>query len=177
MIVLPSWLNFRARKGPITTIVLHGTAGSSASSSIAWLRKIKLSYHAVIADENDKEGDGVITKCVPDSRVAFHAGKSTGPNGPNVNGYSLGISFSNMETGTDRISSRQWESAVVRCAQWCQAYPTILAITTHAIISPGRKFDPRGPVAFWPSTKPFPLREFCKQVSERVGRQIVPWGA
>lgn len=170
-------LSFRARRQPITTIVLHGTAGASASSSLAWLAKIGLSYHAIVADENDPEGDGTVLKCVPDSKVAFHAGKSLGPSGEGVNGYSLGLAFSNFETGSDPISRAQWDAAVTRCAQWCLAYPSIRYVTTHAIVSPGRKSDPRGPVEGWPNSGRFPLIEFARQVSERLPYTIHPWGA
>lgn len=141
---------------------------------MSWLFKIGLSYHAIVADEDDSQGDGTIIKCVPDSKVAFHAGKSVGPDGPNANGYSLGLSFVNMETGKDPISPAQWDAAVQWCVAHCRAYPTIKWITTHAIVSPGRKFDPRGPLAGVPYAG-FPLNAFCAEVTKHVGRPIRPW--
>jgi len=170
-------LAFGKRKQPVTTIVLHGTAGSSARSSASWLKRpeVGLSYHAICSDPNDVDGDGTILKCVRDSHVAYHAGKSVGPNGPGVNAYSLGFAFSNIEDGITPISTKQWDAAIEWCAAECTAYPSITWITTHAIISPGRKFDPRGPVAHLPYSKPFPLAAFCKAVSQRCGREIRPW--
>ena len=172
-----NWLHLRfgKRAKPLTTIVLHGTAGSSARSSADWLDKIGLSYHAISSDPNDVDGDGTILKCVRDSHVAYHAGKSVGPNGPGVNAYSLGFAFSNIEDGKMPISVKQWRASVEWCAAQCRAYPSIQWITTHAIVSPGRKFDPRGPVAGLAVSKPFPLMLFCVEVSAACGRRIKPW--
>lgn len=165
----------RKRTRPVTTIVLHGTAGSSARSSHAWLKKIGLSYHAIISDYNDVDGDGVIIKAVRDSHIAFHAGKSYGPEGASVNLYSLGLAFSNIEDGKMPITIKQWDAAVKWCVAQCKAYPTIKYITTHAIISPGRKFDPRGPVQHIAHSKPFPLEQFAREVSMACGRTIEAW--
>jgi N-acetyl-anhydromuramyl-L-alanine amidase AmpD len=168
-------LAFGRRTKPLTTIVLHGTAGSSARSSASWLDKIGLSYHAICSDPNDVDGDGAILKCVRDSHVAYHAGVSKGPNGAAVNAYSLGFAWSNPEDKKTPISVAQWRAGVEWCASQCRAYPSIRYITTHAIVSPGRKFDPRGPVAGIPGSKPFPLQRFCEEVSAKCGRQVLPW--
>lgn len=168
-------LAFGKRKKPLTTIVLHGTAGSSARSSASWLDKIGLSYHAIVSDPNDVDGDGTILKCVRDSHVAYHAGESKGPNGPGVNAYSLGFAYSNPEDKKTPISVKQWRCSVEWCAAQCRAYPSIKWITTHAIVSPGRKFDPRGPVAGMAGSIPFPLMWFCEEVSAQCGRTIQPW--
>jgi N-acetylmuramoyl-L-alanine amidase len=174
-----NWLHLRfgKRTKPLTTIVLHGTAGSSARSSASWLKRpdVGLSYHAICSDPNDVDGDGTILKCVRDSHVAYHAGKSVGPNGPGVNAYSLGFAFSNIEDGKQPISIKQWDAGIEWCAAQCRAYPSITWITTHAIISPGRKFDPRGPVAGMKASRPFPLEKFCLAVSAACGHEIKPW--
>lgn len=133
---ITNWLASRARKEPITTIVLHATDGRSVGSSISWLRKIGLSYHAVC------ERDGVISKCVPLSRVAFHAGKSKGPFGDNVNRYSLGFSLANWESRNEKVTEAQEKAISEWVANVCRAYPSITHITTHYWISPGRKTDP-----------------------------------
>ena len=133
---LPTWLPFRSRHAPITTIVLHATAGKSASSSIAWLRKIKLSYHYII------ERDGTVFKCVPYSRVAFHAGKSLGPQGENVGEYSIGISFANMDDGSEPYTAEAVAACNALIAELSGAIPSLKWITRHKDISPGRKTDP-----------------------------------
>lgn len=137
----------RPRIKPLTTIVLHSTAGASAESSIRVLRQRGLSYHAI------GDRDGAIFKCVNLGRVAFHAGESKGPNGPNVNEYALGYSFANLNTGHDPYT----KPAIQACSEWIfailDAYPSVEYITTHRLISWRRKTDPRG----------FDFLEFCKQ--------------
>lgn len=133
--VLKTWLMTRARKRPCTTIVLHGTAGASGESSVSWLRKIGLSYHYIV------DRDGSITKCAPTSRVAFHAGKSLGPEGPSVNDYSIGIAFANLENGRDSITTAQLDAVASLVKQLKAEFP-LYWITTHYAISPGRKSDP-----------------------------------
>jgi N-acetyl-anhydromuramyl-L-alanine amidase AmpD len=134
---LTNWLASRPRKVPISTIVLHATDGASAGSSISWLRKIGLSYHYVI------ERDGSVTKCVPVSRVAFHAGKSFGPQGSDVNPYSIGISLANLESHREPITQKQIDALDDLVGLLCDAEPDIKWITTHYWISPGRKTDPK----------------------------------
>lgn len=135
--LLKNPLASRSRSEICRVIVLHSTDGASAGSSISWLRKIGLSYHFVI------ERDGTITKCVPVSRVAFHAGKSLGPDGPNVNEYSIGIAFANFESKNEPITTRQIEAMYSLVAELKSAMPSLEYITTHRAISPGRKTDPR----------------------------------
>jgi len=125
---------------PCDTVVLHATAGSTFSGAVSALKARELSYHYVIEDQ--RESDGVVRKCVPYSRVAFHAGESEGPHGSNVNNYSVGISFVNLNDGVDGYSLKQYAA----CLELIETLKKVLPlkyITTHAIISPGRKTDPR----------------------------------
>jgi N-acetyl-anhydromuramyl-L-alanine amidase AmpD len=145
---LKTWLAHRSRtaKMPASTIVLHSTDGASASSSISWLRQIGYSYHYVI------ERSGEVTKCVPTSKVAFHAGKSVGPSArsgagaaiinPNVNEFSIGISFANRESKSEPITDKQVEAAIELIDELCKADERLVFLTTHYAISPGRKTDP-----------------------------------
>jgi N-acetyl-anhydromuramyl-L-alanine amidase AmpD len=154
------YLPSKSRTEPITTIVIHATAGGSFSGAWSTLLNRELSYHAIIPDEDDKN-HGDIINCVRDSRVAFHAGNSYGPKEEaknlsrrqnnkrefivktSVNSYSLSISFVNMNDGKDTYSVEQHQACVERCLSWAKAYPSIEWITTHALISPGRKSDPK----------------------------------
>lgn len=133
---LERWLSSRARRQLCTTVVLHATDGASAGSSISWLRKIGLSYHYVI------ERDGSVTKCVPVGRVAFHAGKSLGPDGPNVNEYSIGISFANHESIGEHLTAKQIWAAEQLCKELKASMPELEHLTLHRVISPRRKKDP-----------------------------------
>lgn len=131
----------RRRVQECDTVVLHATAGSSFKGAYQALMSRELSYHAIIEDQ--KETDGLIRKLVPLSRVAFHAGKSMGPHGPNVNNYSIGISFVNRNDGLDGYSPAQYEAAREYILECKKQFPKLRYLTTHAAISPGRKFDPR----------------------------------
>lgn len=126
----------RKKNTTVTTIVLHGTGGASGLSSINWLKKINLSYHYII------ERDGTIHKCVPLSRVAFHAGKSVGPSGANCNEYSIGIAFANMENG-EPLTQAQLQACRELIGAITASTSTIKHVTTHAAIAPKRKSDPR----------------------------------
>ncbi len=136
IVALAQWLASRPRTKPCTTIVLHATAGGSLSGALSTLRIKGLSYHYII------EKDGTITKCCPSNRVAFHAGKSEGPQGDNVNGYSIGISFVNRNDGTDMIPEAQEKAAQELVTELRESFP-LHWVTTHWAISPGRKTDPR----------------------------------
>lgn len=142
---LKNFLASRARQVPCTTLVLHSTAGSSLSGALAALRDRDLSYHYLI------EKDGRVTKAVPSRRVAFHAGTSTGPNGPSVNNYSIGVAFVNRNDGVDPITDAQYASLEKLISQLVGSgdFPDLEWITTHYAITlnrqgRARKTDPRG---------------------------------
>jgi N-acetylmuramoyl-L-alanine amidase len=126
----------RKRRKSVTTIVLHATDGASAVSSIRWLAHTGNSYHYIIADT------GKVYKCVPTGREAFHAGKSFGPEGDQVNQYSIGISFDNFESRKEAITGEQMDAAEKLIGELKKAIPTIKWITTHKAVAPGRKTDP-----------------------------------
>lgn len=136
-----------------TTIVMHATAGSTVGSALVTLAKRGLSYHYLIAQRNESfefQGRnfrleaGSVVKCVRTSRVAFHCGVSTGPHGPFVNSYSIGIAFANMNDGVDPYSEAEWASARELVLQLKTAIPSIRFITSHRQISYPRKTDPMG---------------------------------
>ncbi len=160
---IKSWLSFRNRTKPITTVVLHATAGSTAVGAISTLVQKQLSYHYIIEDQ--RETDGKVIKCVPYNKVAFHAGKSKGPDGPNVNEYSIGISFVNSNTGNDPYSQKQYNAALELLTELFKAIPTLSYLTTHYWVSPLRKSDPRG----------FPVDKLARDVSALVGRTVTIW--
>ena len=155
------YLASKKRTMPIKMIVVHSTAGGSFSGAWETLKERNLGYHAIVLEESHKD-HGHLVKCVPDSRVCGHAGNSYGPleeakgitklqnnraefvANTSVNGYSLGISFVNKNDGADTYSKEQHQACVVRCIQWCLAYPSIEWITTHYDVSPKRKTDPKG---------------------------------
>ena len=72
-------------------LVMHYTAGASASSSVSWLtnRDAKASAHLVIGR------DGSITQLVDFNRKAWHAGVSQWRGIRGLNGHSIGIELDN----------------------------------------------------------------------------------
>lgn len=116
-------------------VVLHASAGASAMSSISWLRKIGLSYHYIIAR------DGTVHKLVPTSRVAYHAGKSVGPEGSGCNEYSIGICFANKNNG-EKVTAAQEKAVRELLEALTQAIPALKYISTHRLVSWRRKTDP-----------------------------------
>lgn len=145
---LALWLASKSRKRPCTTIVFHATAGGSLSGAISTLRLRGFSYHYLI------EKNGVVTKCVPYGRVAYHAGKSVGPEGPNVNDYSVGICFVNKNDGLDQLTLEQIQAARDITLDLRKVFPSLRWGCTHFGVSWGRKTDP----------KLFDLRSFCAEV-------------
>lgn len=137
IVALKNFLASRNRRATITTVCLHATAGSSLAGALSALRSRELSYHYIIPK------DGKITKCVPYGREAFHAGKSSGPEGLNVNRYSIGISFVNLNDGIDPYTEAQIVACDDLIAQLKAAIPTLSYLTTHYAVSPGRKTDPK----------------------------------
>jgi len=154
--VLKSWLASRSRRAKVTTIVLHATAGSSLAGALSALKSRELSYHYLI------EKDGKLTKAVPYTREAWHAGKSLGPEGPNVNRYSIGISMVNLNNGIDPYPQAQIDACRDLVCELAGALPDLKWLTSHYAISPGRKTDPRGfpslPIAKAAGLKPWGLK-------------------
>jgi N-acetyl-anhydromuramyl-L-alanine amidase AmpD len=140
---ITSWLLSRPRTRKPSTIVLHSSAGGSVVGSVSWLRLIGLSYTYLI------DRDGTVYKLVPTTRVAFHAGKSVGPEGADVNSYSLGICFAHKNDGVEQITKAQIEACRELIRDLTAAIPSLHWLTTHYAITVKadgsyRKSDPRG---------------------------------
>lgn len=175
-------------------LVMHFTAGSSASESINWLANpaAKASAHIVI----DKAGN--ITQMVPFNKVAWHAGQSQwrGING--LNRHSIGIELDNpgrLTKGKDgkwraafgtvypesevivathknestpsgwyRYPQAQLDAALELAKLLVSAYG-LVEVIGHEDISPGRKQDP-GPA--------FPMRDFAAAAMSGTGSVASP---
>jgi N-acetyl-anhydromuramyl-L-alanine amidase AmpD len=145
---LTAWLASHTRKRACSTVVYHATAGGNLSGALSTLKAKGFSYHVLI----DKEG--VIWKAVPYTRVAYHAGKSIGPEGANVNDYSIGICFVNRNDGLDALADAQLNAAKEYTLELKEVFPGLRWGCTHFGVSWGRKTDP----------KLFDLRSFCAEV-------------
>lgn len=137
--------NFESRLGAdISMIVLHATVGSFASA-LAWLTNpvSKVSSHYLI----DKRG--AIAQLVPDSRAAWHAGKSAwhGMTSRQIELASLGIELENANTGRDPYPRAQLDATHWLCQRLIAAYNIERGdVVRHLDIAipKGRKSDPAG---------------------------------
>lgn len=151
-------------------LVMHYTAGGSASESINWLANpdAKASAHIVIAR------DGSITQMVDFNRKAWHAGESTWKGVDGLNSHSIGIEldgfgflgsagpgkwkfrstsiadsevvvathkFGKPKGGWPRYPQKQLDVALELAALLVKTYK-LEDVIGHDDISPGRKQDP-----------------------------------
>lgn len=120
-------------------IVLHHSGGSYLGG-IDWIgnpaHNAKVSYHVLIAM------DGRRTQFVDWVRRAWHAGKSTWQGRPDLNSWSIGISFEG-DTYMRALKQAEIDSCceVVRYLMGEFRIPKD-RILSHRIVSPGRKDDP-----------------------------------
>lgn len=122
----------------MTTVVLHSTETKTAEEALGILRSLNLSYHYLI-DRN-----GTVLELVEPPAMAFHAGESLGPDGPACNRYSVGVSFVNLNDGIDPVTEAQERAAAELIKALKGTCPGLRWLTTHAIIAPSRKVDPKG---------------------------------
>ena len=129
-------------RGPLRpqVIVLHSDASQNETGTISWLMHptSKVSYHVLIGRK------GVIYRCVPPSRRAWHAGVARWEKQAEVNGISLGLAWSNKNDGVEPLTEAQIEAAQQVLAEWRSVFGN-LPVTTHALVAPGRKTDPNAP--------------------------------
>ena len=128
--------NVRGSKS-VKLIVLHADASPNEKGCLSWIQssESKVSYHVLIGR------DGTVYTCVPYDRRAWHAGKSEWHGEKDVNGISIGVSFSNRNDGKEPLTEQQKAAAKRVIAEIRTKYGA-LPVTTHAQIAPGRKNDP-----------------------------------
>ena len=128
--------NVRGSKS-VKLIVLHADASPNEKGCLSWIQssESKVSYHVLIGR------DGTVYTCVPYDRRAWHAGKSEWHGEKDVNGISIGVSFSNRNDGKEPLTEQQKAAAKKVITEIRTKYGA-LPVTTHAQIAPGRKNDP-----------------------------------
>ena len=131
----------KPRTEPITTVVLHATAGGTLAGAVKTLHDKDLGYHYLI------ERDGTVHKGCATSLNCGHAGKSVGPDGEWCNGYSIGVSYVHPNNGS-AISEAAIQASIELLADLKAAIPTLRYVTTHyaVTVQPNgryRKSDPR----------------------------------
>jgi N-acetyl-anhydromuramyl-L-alanine amidase AmpD len=151
---LQSSLSFRQRENLPELIVLHATAGATAKSSIDHLRAVGLSYHYIIARDakdssksaNAQDSEPIIFQCVPVIGHAFHVGSTIpAPGGLGINKSSVGISLANSQriVNPEAYPARQIAALNELLAHLKSTIPSLKFLTTHAMVQPWNRSDPR----------------------------------
>jgi N-acetylmuramoyl-L-alanine amidase len=122
-------------------IVLHYTGMPDADSALALLRAAgsNVSAHYFVFE------DGRIVQMVPESRRAWHAGKSEWAGETDINSCSIGIEVANPghDHGYPEFPKRQIAAVTALCRS-IQTRQTIapMRVLAHSDIAPARKQDP-----------------------------------
>ncbi len=121
-------------------ILLHYTGMPTAQGALDWLcrEESQVSCHYLVYE------DGRIDQLVPESRRAWHAGKSLWQGESDINSRSIGIEIANPgHPALPDFPARQIESVVELCRdcgrRWSIAPERVLA---HSDVAPIRKVDP-----------------------------------
>lgn len=123
----------------INTIVIHWTGGNTLSGAVNTLYKRGVGYHFLI------DNDGTIVQGNKITDRARHAGSSYGPNGKDVNSYSIGISLVAKGYDFGDIYVEQINSLINLIENLFEndtLKNNIKWITGHHQVSPKRKDDP-----------------------------------
>lgn len=154
--VLNPSLPHRTRNVAPTLVVLHATAGSTARSSINHLRGVGLSYHYIITrDARDSATSAgaqnttpIIWQCVPVQHHAFHVGSTIPPPSGTggINKNSVGISLANIQrrNNPEPYPALQLQALDELLAHLRTEHPTLVHLTTHAVVQPWNRADPLG---------------------------------
>jgi N-acetyl-anhydromuramyl-L-alanine amidase AmpD len=186
LVVVNPPLSTSPRPSPASIIVLHATAGSTARSSIDWLRAQGLSYHYIIArntaDSASTSGAAATEPTVfqlAETRFrTAHVGSGIpmpGPAGMTANRVGVGISLSNRQNGEAYMPMQLTAlDEVIKLVK--QITPTITHITTHGAIQPWNRKDPLNVIGTALATKhgliwfqPTPA-QVAAHTPNRVGR-------
>lgn len=140
--------NSETRTEPISAIVLHHGAGTRRSDILTLTSaRSRVSSHYYVCR------DGTIYQFVPDTRVAWHAGKSALAGVGDVNAFSLGVETEHTTDPDAGPLHLDWPAAQLASLRWlCQTKMREYGIPTSRVVShravalpPGRKSDPAHP--------------------------------
>lgn len=140
--------NSEPRTEPISAIVLHHGAGTRRSDLLTLTSaRSRVSAHYYVCR------DGTIYQMVPDTRIAWHAGKSALAGVEDVNAFSLGVETEHTTDPDAGPLHLDWPAAQLASLRWlCQTKMREYGIPTSRVVShravalpPGRKSDPAHP--------------------------------
>ncbi|MBD8876262.1 N-acetylmuramoyl-L-alanine amidase [Roseibium polysiphoniae] len=131
----------RAPGSQIDMLILHYTGMQDGDSALRRLcdPRSEVSAHYFVYE------DGSILQCVPESRRAWHAGKSSWQGQADINSRSIGVEIVNPghEWGYRDFPDVQIEAVADLCADICRRHdiqPRM--VLAHSDVAPGRKEDP-----------------------------------
>ena len=138
---MPSPNQDTRRGAPVDMLVLHYTGMATAAAALARLcdSAAKVSAHYTI-DE-----DGTVYAHVPETRRAWHAGKSFWAGVTDVNARSIGIELVNPghELGYRAFAPAQIAALKILCRDILARHPIPAArVLGHSDVAPTRKIDP-----------------------------------
>jgi len=136
-------LGSEARKVPVQALILHHTGGNLAGSyDVLQGRKSshRVGIHYLVTDENPPR----VIAMVPESKVAYHAGKSGWRQFDGLNQPSIGIEIINLDGNIHPYPAAQQELVAKLCADILRRHPAIMPteVLAHSDIAIGRKIDP-----------------------------------
>jgi N-acetylmuramoyl-L-alanine amidase len=124
-------------------VVLHATADRGGElSAESWM----CNPAAGVSAHLHFRRDGTIVRLVPDSRRAWHAGRSWWKDLPSVNDFSLGWEIANRNDCVELYTDAQYESVAKAAAHYIRQGMPLEAFVSHASVARprGRKSDPCG---------------------------------
>jgi N-acetylmuramoyl-L-alanine amidase len=131
----------RASGAPIDMVVLHYTGMQSADAALQRLcdPRAEVSAHYVVYE------DGNVLQCVPESRRAWHAGRSFWKGETDINSRSIGVEIVNPghEFGYRPFPEPQIEAVTELVRDICRRHDIHpWMVLAHSDIAPDRKQDP-----------------------------------
>jgi N-acetylmuramoyl-L-alanine amidase len=151
----PSKSYNRREYGPVDTIVIHATAGSSSSGAMSVTNAGTASWHWLVPDENESAHGHYAHRCVADEKKAWHVLRTVrfpcayqgmelrNPGHTDINSRAYGIEIVNAQTGRDPFSDWQLRITAQIVNYHRSLHPDIgMYLTTHAYLDPSRKLDP-----------------------------------
>jgi len=137
--VVPS-PNYGERLRPISALILHYTGMPTPESALALLRSpaAEVSAHYLV------EEDGAVSQLVPESRRAWHAGKSFWAGETDLNSASIGIEIVHPGHDDPRpYPPRQIAAVAALARDICKRHGIVAQrVLAHSDIAISRKVDP-----------------------------------
>lgn len=142
--------------GPVDTIVIHATAGSSSAGAVSVMEQGTASWHYLVPDENETAHGEYVWAHTPLDKKAWHVlrriefPKKVGgllvkrsPGHNDINSRAYGIEVVNQQKGSvDPFSSWQVEAVAGLVHRLRLRQNNGMYLVTHSYLDPDRKSDP-----------------------------------